>query len=126
MEKKMATTAISLKKNQGVLVPSQPSVPVTSGDTITFATSDGTPAYLFFSPGATAVLSPAPASPVEVSATAASFTFTSSAPGAYSVFFETSADAAVPDFPVLPSGLLLLEIDTTGLGFAGQDNRTKG
>lgn len=122
----MASTAITLTNNQGVLVPSQPSVPVASGDTITFSTSDGTRAYLFFSPGAAGVLSPAPASPVEVSSTAASFTFTSSDAGAYSVFFETSADTTPPDFPVLPSGLLMLDIDTTGIGFAGQDNRTRG
>ena len=122
----MASTAISLTNNQGVLVPSQPSVPVTSGDTITFSTSDGAPAYLFFSPGAATVLSPAPANPVAVSSSSASFTFTSSEPGTYSVFFETSANATPPDFPVIPSGLLMLEIDTTGIGFGSPDNRPKG
>ncbi len=122
----MATTAISLTNNQGVLTPSQPSVAVTSGDTITFSTIDGSSAYLFFSPGAAAVLSPAPSTPTKVSSTAVSFTFTSSAPGAYSVFFETSADATPPDFPVIPSGQLALEIDVTGVGFGTPDNRTKG
>jgi len=122
----MATTAIILTNDNGTLSPSQFSVPVTSGDTVTFSTSDGSAAYLFFSPGAAAVLSPAPSSPVEVSSIAVSFAFTTSDPGTYSVFFETAPDATVPDFPVIPSGLLELLIDTTNIGFGSPDPNTKG
>lgn len=122
----MANTAITIKNEQGVLVPSQTSVAVNSGDTVSFATSDGSTAYLFFSPGAGAVLSPAPSSPVEASSTAAEFTFTSSNAGSYSVFFETSTDVTLPPFPVVPSNQLLLEIDPTNVKYGAVNNRTKG
>jgi plastocyanin len=120
----MANTQITLTLNEGILVPSASSVPVTSGDTIAFATADGSAAYLFFSPDAAAALSPSPSSPLEVSAGSEPFTFTTSEPGAYAVFFETSASAPATPFPVSPSNELLLEIDYTGVTFSGQDNNT--
>lgn len=122
----MANTAITLTNEQGALVPSQPSVAVNSGDTVSFTTSDGSTAYLFFSPGAAAVLSPAPSSPVEASATAAEFTFTSSSPGTYSVYFETSTDVTLPPFPVTQSNQLLLEVDLTNAKYGVVNNRTRG
>ena len=121
----MAHTDVTLTSDSGVLVPSLPSVPVTSGDTIAFSTSNGA-AFLFFSPDAAAALSPAPTGPVEVdSSKPASFTFTSSEPGAYSVFFEASAASAPTNFPVRQSNLLLFEIDGSGTNFGGPSAGTK-
>jgi hypothetical protein len=115
----MAHTDVTLTNDSGVLVPSLPSVPVTSGDSIAFSTNNGA-AFLFFSPDAAAALSPAPTGPVEVdSSKPASFTFTSSEPGAYSVFFEANASSAPSSFPVRQSNLLLLEIDDSGTNFGG-------
>ena len=121
----MANTQVTLTNDDGVLVPSQASVHVTSGDTVAFSIADGSSAYLFFSPAAASALSPAPSSPVEISASATEYTFVTSDSGAYSVFFETSEEAAVPPFPVAPSNLLMLEIDAVGLAFGGQDNNTR-
>lgn len=122
----MANTAITLTNEQGALVPSQPSVVVNSGDTVSFTTSDGSSAYLFFSPEAAAVLSPTPSSPIEASSTAAEFSFTSSSAGSYSVFFETSTDVTLPLFPVAQSNQLLLEIDLTNVKYGVVNTNTKG
>jgi hypothetical protein len=121
----MANTQITLTSKEGILVPSQPSVTVSDGDTISFSTADGSVAYLFFSPDAAAALSPSPSSPLEVSAVGGPLTFTTSEPGAYSVFFETSASAPTTPFPVVPSTQLLLEIDPTGVSFGSPDNNTR-
>lgn len=110
----------------GVLVPSQPSVPAVQGNTVTFsAPSDS--ATLFFSPGAVSILSPAPSGPVSIaSGGKTTFTFTSSKPGAYSVFFEPNAATPPPGYPVRPSNLLMLEIDTSHVGFGGPGDSPKG
>jgi hypothetical protein len=121
----MAHTDVTLTNDSGVLVPSLPSVPVTSGDSIAFSTSNGA-AFLFFSTDAAAALSPAPTGPVEVgSSKPTAFTFTSSEPGAYSVFFEASASSAPPNFPVRQSNQLTLEIDDSGTNFGGPSAGTK-
>jgi len=122
----MAHTEVFLSNDAGVLVPSLPSVAVSNGDTVAFSISGDGPAYAFFSPGATAVLSPAPSSPVSLSSSSPTvFSFTSSAAGSYSVFFETNATAPVPDFSGGTSNLLVLEIDTDGVGFGGNADGTK-
>jgi hypothetical protein len=116
----MAHTDITLKDTGGVFVPSQPQVPVVKGDTISFSTSDGRPVAIFFSPGAASVLSPVPAVPTKLdSRQKAEFAFTSSADGAYSVFFEKDAYTPPAHFPLRKSNLLLLEIDASGGGFSG-------
>jgi hypothetical protein len=123
----MANAEIILTSDDGVLVPSLPSVPVISGNTITISTSDGSEAAIFFSPDAAAVLSPTPTFPYVLDAGAKfSANFLSSEPGAYSVFFETSASATPPPFPISKSALLLLEIDSNGLNFGGPVDKTKG
>jgi len=123
----MAHTEIFLSNDAGTLVPSLPSVSVSSGDTIAFSVTGTGPAYAFFSPDAAAVLSPSPAGPVALSASAPTvFTFTSSAEGAYSAYFETTATAEIPEFPIAKSTVLLLEIDTNGIVFSGPDVHTKG
>jgi hypothetical protein len=121
----MANTAITLVPEEGILVPSQPSVAVVSGDSVSFSTSDGSPGFLFFSPGAAAALSPTPTHPYALDGSKSEFTFITSAPGQYSVYFETSASATPPPFPVSTSAQLLLEIDDTGVGFGGPDDKIK-
>jgi plastocyanin len=121
----MASTTITISSQDGVLVPSQPSVPAVNGDTITFS-AQGVSATLFFSPGAIPILNPSPSAPVTIAAGGStSFTFTSSNSGAYSVYFEPNASSPPASFPVQPSNLLLLEIDTSHVGFGGPGDGTK-
>jgi hypothetical protein len=122
----MAHTDIILKEVDGVFVPSQPQVPVVKGDTIAISTTNGRQVALFFSPGVVPVLSPAPSVPTVLApGKIAEFTFISSDPGAYSVFFEKDASTPPAHFPVRPSNLLLLEIDTSHSGFGGPDSPTR-
>jgi hypothetical protein len=115
----MANTNITITKQDGVLAPSQSSVPAVQGNTVTFLTKSDS-ATLFFSPDAVSILSPSPSAPVTIAAGGkTAFTFTSSKPGAYSVFFEPNASKPPANFPVRPSNQLLLEIDTSGIGFGG-------
>lgn len=121
----MANSNVILVNNNGVYVPNLPSVAAVAGDTISFATSDGSAVLLFFSSDAASVLSPAPGSAFQLAAGAtASFTFTSSAPGAYSVYFGATADSAPASFPTQVSANLLLEISDSGGGssFGGPHN----
>lgn len=121
----MAHTEITLTNDNGTLVPGQPSVPVADGDTVAFSINDGN-AFLFFSPDAAAILSPAPVNPVEISASGQTvFTFTSSEPGAYSVFFEEDDDSVPAGYPVRESSVLLLEIDSDGSPFGGPITGTR-
>ena len=123
----MAHTDIILKEVDGVFVPSQSQVSVDKGDSIAFSTSDNRQVALFFSPGAVPVLSPAPSVPTVLApAKKAEFTFTSSDAGAYSVFFEKDASTPPAHFPVRPSNLLLMEIDTSHSGFGGPQSGTRG
>lgn len=108
----MAHTEITLIDSGGVLVPSVGSVPVVSGDTVSFSTSDGSPAFAFFSPDAVSALSPRPASAFPIAAGAkAQFTFSSSAKGAYSAYFGVTAGSAPGTFPSDQSHALRLEVD---------------
>ena len=110
----MAHTEITLINSDGTLVPSAFSVAVVSGDTVSFSTSDGSPAFAFFSPDAISVLSPRPASPFPIAAgKKAEFTFSSSAAGAYSAYFGVTAGSAPKEFPAGHSQALLLEVDTS-------------
>jgi hypothetical protein len=110
----MAHTDITLIDSGGTLVPSADSVSVVKGDTVSFSTSDGTPAFAFFSPDAISVLSPRPASPFPIAAgKKAEFTFSSSAAGAYSAFFAIKSGPAPGKFPADHSAALRLEVDTS-------------
>ena len=126
----MANTDITLSSDGGIIVPSTPSVHVANGDTLSFATSDGSSVVLFFSPEASAILTPTPASPFSIAAHGkAAFAFTSSKPGAYSVFFGESPSSAPSSFPPRISQDLLLEITSSGdepPGFGGPSDTTKG
>jgi hypothetical protein len=109
----MANTEVTLVNNGGIYVPSTPSVNVVSGDSISFATNDGSAVLLFFSPGATSVLTPKPASPFPIAAGGrAAFSFSSSAPGAYSMYCGATPDAAPANFPGKVSDVLILEVSS--------------
>jgi hypothetical protein len=105
----MANTDVTLFHTDGAYVPSAPSVPVVSGDTISFSTSDGSSAIAFFSPDAISVLSPKPANPLTIAGKTA-FSFTSSSAGAYSIFFAADPSSSPANFPQGSSQTLLLEI----------------
>lgn len=125
----MANTSVTLINNGGVYVPSVPSVTVKKGDTVSFATNDGSAAQLFFSRGAAAVLSPAPGTAFAVPAGGnASFTFTSSSPGAYSAFFGASGAAVPTNFPnqVAQSLSLLVNDSAAGPSFGTHNTTNPG
>lgn len=96
----MADNIVTLTGSNGMLVSDAGSVPVSSGDTLTIRTDDGSPFALFFSPDAAKVLSPAPETPFEVpKGSHAAFTFTSSKPGAYTVFYGAPESAQPGSYP---------------------------
>jgi hypothetical protein len=105
----MAHTDVTLINDGGFYVPSAASVPVVSGDTISFATSDGSAASLFFSPDAISALSPAPEKAFTLAARASeTFKFTKSTKGSYSVFVGSNGDSAPANFPKEVSQSLIL------------------
>ncbi len=107
----MAKTEVTLVNNGGVYVPSTDSVPVVAGDAVSFATSDGSTAYAFFSPDAISVLSPRPAVPAPIaSGQKAEFSFSSSKPGAYWACFGSDPKAEPGTFPSHATSVLRLEI----------------
>ncbi len=113
----MANTEISLVNKGGKYSPSAASVAVVKGNTVTFSTSDGSAAFLFFSPGAAAVLSPAPGKAFSLAAgKKATFTFTSSSPGAYSAAFGANANSAPGSFSGGNSSVLVLEGGALSVG----------
>jgi hypothetical protein len=109
-----STTDITLVNDSGTFVPSLASVSVVDGDIVTFSTSDGSPFVLFFSPAAALVLSPQIYGPLPLGSNGKGiFTFTSSAPGAYSVFFSGDIRAVPSTYPSQVSHELFLEIGTS-------------
>ena len=107
----MTNTEVTLFNDIGVFVPSVASVSVVSGDTVSFSTSDHKPVVLFFSPNAVEALSPKPANPFPIAAGGkAVFKFSSSDPGAYSVFFAENPESGPASFPTAISRNLVLEI----------------
>jgi len=121
----MANTDVVLVFNSegGVYIPATTAVSVVAGDTVSFSTSDGSAVQLFFSSDAVSVLSPAPANPSLIPAgQKASFSFRSSAPGAYSVFFEPQGKTPTSNFPTGVSQQLQLETDFPSLVPVMQDN----
>src|SRR5579862_1099621 len=107
----MANTEVVLIHTGDAYVPSVASVPVVAGDTVSFATSDGSSALAFFSPDALAVLSPKPVSPLTLGASGkAAFSFSTSNLGAYSVFFTAAGGSGPAHFPSRTSQTLQCEV----------------
>ena len=96
----MANTDVTLEPSEGTFVPSLQTITVSSGDTLTLHNNGGGPVFLFFSPDALKLLSLKPGDPPSIAGGAkAVFTFSSSAPGAYSAYFGASSEMAPPGFP---------------------------
>ena len=125
----MANTDVTLINNGGVYVPSTASVAVVDGDTLSFSTSDGNAAYLFFSPDAMPALSPNPGTPFHLSPGArANFRFITSAQGAYSVLVGATPNNAPTHFAVNRTQELVLQTNLSGdlPGFSTHDTMTTG
>lgn len=115
----MAHTDIKISSEGDIFVPSQSSVPVNKGDTIAFSTAETGGVMLFFSPDAAAILSPAPTQPVSLAQGATtSFSFTSSEPGAYSIYFGRDASSTPASFRATSSQMLMLEVALDQVGFS--------
>lgn len=127
----MANHIVTLTSSQGVLLSDTDFVPVVHGDTLTIGTQDGSPFSLYFSPEATAVLTPKPESPFVVPhGTKANFTFESSQDGAYTVYYG-ALDATAPSmFPTEVSNRLYLATLSSGSGSftgpGGNESMTTG
>ena len=122
----MANTAIVLVLEEGVLVPSQPSVPFVNGDSVSFSVADGSPGFLFFSPAATAALEPTPTNPYALDGSKAEFSFlTSESRPVQRLLRDCGVRGSSPVSALGSSSLLLLEIDDAGAGFGGPDHGTK-
>ncbi len=107
----MTKTEVTLTLSDGVYVPSMDAVNVVAGNAVSFATTDGSTAYAYFSPDAMSVLSPKPAGPLAIApGQAAELTFSSSKTGAYSAFFGTDRKGPPGAFPAGSSSVLRLEI----------------
>ena len=110
----MANTNVTLVHTDGTYVPSVASVPVVSGDTVSFSTDDGSAALAYFSPAALAALSPKPANPAMIGAAGRSvFSFATSNPDAYSIVFAAQGSPAPMDYPPGASGELVLEFEAS-------------
>ena len=107
----MANTDVTLALDDGLFVPSVPSVPVVAGNTITIQNSEGGPAYMALSPDARSLLSVGNGSaPMIPGGQKAVFTFTKSAPGSYWVCFNQTPDTAPPAFPQVVSTDFVLAV----------------
>lgn len=116
----MANTQISLQLSDGVIVPSQGSVPVKEGDTVTFVNPGTGPALLFFSPGTRGALSPTPSASTTIQpGTESEFSFTTSDSGAYSVFCGIAGSTVPVVFPTDHSTSLSLQVASSGVSFGG-------
>ncbi len=118
----MTNTQISLQLSDGVIVPSQGSVLVKEGDTVVFVNNASGMVLLFFSPDAASALSHAQSS--ISSGDTVEFAFTTSKPGAYSVFFGLTGSTAPTVFPSDQSTDLSLQVADIGISFGGVINST--
>jgi hypothetical protein len=116
----MANTEVTFTHDGSFYLPAPSSVPVIEGDTVVFATDDGSPAVLFFSPGAASILSPAPGANYAIPPHGkVEFSFKSSAAGAYSVYAGADASCAPSSYPSEVAATLLVEIDPNSPGYNG-------
>jgi len=63
----MPNTQVVIRDEMGLRVPSVPSVPIVSLDTVTFTVDEGADSALYFSPETASILSPTPGSRVDLS-----------------------------------------------------------
>jgi hypothetical protein len=92
----MQITEIVLRDDEGMRIPSMPSVPITTEHSITFSADDGADTALYFSPATEAILSPQPTSPVYLQpGETVTYLFAEDIPaGAYGVIVQAIGDGA--------------------------------
>jgi hypothetical protein len=107
----MANTTVTVSPNSiGLPAPDTRAVHVVQGDTLTIEASDCDPT-IFFSPGVTAVLSPAPDPSMDMSdGDSLTFTFTTSAPGAYEIDVGQGGMMHPGDFSTFHSNAVVFRI----------------
>lgn len=94
----MANNPLVVSHTEGAAAPENTSVPVITGQTLSFSPGPGRPSFLHFNPALAAILSPRPDHTTALPLTAPQhFTFTSSQPGNFGVAV-TSSPTAVPTF----------------------------
>jgi hypothetical protein len=124
----MPNTTIVIRDQDGLRVPSIPSLTITAGSEFTFTAEKNADSALYFSPAAAAILSPSPAVRTELKAGhSVSFTFASTfPPGAYGVVVQAPTDhpphslsfghPATPPVLVIQSGGFGIYVPTNTTG----------
>jgi hypothetical protein len=93
----MATTKILIQNELGLPVPNVSSVSIVAGDSLTFTAGNGDASTLYFSPATISILTPTPATPVNLpSGGSVTYTFKTAAAGAYGVILS-SLEASAPE-----------------------------
>jgi len=112
----MANTTVTVSPNQiGLPAPDTRAVHVTQGDTLTIEASDCDPT-IFFSPGVAAVLSPQPDDSIDLSdGDSLTFTFTTSAPGAYEIDVGNGGVMHPRDFVTFRSSAVIFRLHMTAV-----------
>jgi hypothetical protein len=124
----MANTTILLRDQDGLRIPSLPSLPIAAGAEVTFTAEKNADSALYFSPATAAILNPSPAICTALkSGHSVSFTFASTFPaGAYGVIVQAPTDhpphslgfgePATPPILVIQSGGLGIYVPTNTTG----------
>jgi hypothetical protein len=124
----MPNTTILLRDQDGLRIPSLPSLTIAAGDEVTFTAEKNSDTAIYFSPATAAILTPSPAMPTELkSGHSVSFAFASTFPeGAYGVIVQAPTDhpphslnfgePATPPVLVIQSGGLGTYVPTNTTG----------
>jgi len=123
----MPNTTILLHDQDGLRIPSLPSLPIVTGAEVTFTADKNADSALYFSPATAAILSPSPAVCTALKGGhSVSFTFASTFPeGAYGVVVQAPTDhpphslsfgdpVTPPVLVIQSGGLGIVPINTTG------------
>jgi hypothetical protein len=99
----MANTNVVIQDDLGMRVPSVPSVPIISGDTVTFNAGPSADSVLYFSPSTAAILTPSPGAPISLASGAEmTYTFATPAGQAYGVIVQAPEAPAPSEFDFGP------------------------
>jgi hypothetical protein len=125
----MPNTQVVIRDEMGLRVPSVPSVPIVSLDTVTFTVDEGADSALYFSPETASILSPTPGSRVDLSyGQELTYTFASPGASAYGVITQAPSDSAPNSYnfgsPAEPPVLVVQP--GQGSVFSGPDNSPIG
>jgi hypothetical protein len=118
----MANTIVSFTKDEGEILANLNWLPLSIGDTISFAEAVGdTPPVLFFSPDLIRILTPAPPAYFILGQSAPwVFTVTAAQPGAYTIMVGSDPECP-PFFPDRSSSNLFFESMPPSVGIGKVD-----